>query len=60
MWNARLTARTVSFENARLRSPMLLTPTRRARSPATIENGGASRDSFAFEAAIADSPTRLN
>ena len=28
--------------------------------PATIENGGASRDSFAFEAAITDSPTRLH
>jgi len=40
--------------------PIVLTPARRARSPATVQNGGTSAETIDPAAQSADSPTRAN
>ena len=49
-----------SAEKPRRRSPTTFRPNSRARSPATVQNGGTSIDTIAPAAQSADSPTRTN
>ena len=57
---ARFSARMLSAGSPRRFSPIRFSPYRRARSPATVQNGGASFETIAPAAHSADSPTRTN